>query len=131
VAPRDGAFGRSITWVDGRNQAKGGSVKTIILLIPVAFLAYLLISGMVGVRNQRLHGNDPDAPVNLDLVVRAWRRRRFKQGKSDNWLTRPHVQFDGSGRGPLVKFLPTPTAPRSAPKSMDADQCEPKGPDGD
>ncbi|WP_123809768.1 hypothetical protein [Micromonospora globispora] len=105
-------------------------MKIVISLIPVAFFAYLMIGGIIGARNRRRHGNDPNAPANLDPLVRGWRRRRFNQGKSDNWLTRTHVQFDGSGRGPFVKFFPKTTAPSRAPRSMDADQRESKGPGG-
>lgn len=54
-------------------------MKTIIWLIPAAYLAYLFIGGIV----QQRRDGEPDGPTNLDPLVRAWRRRRFAQGKGD------------------------------------------------
>lgn len=71
-------------------------MRTIIWLIPAVYFAYLLIGGIVGQRHRR-RGGDPNGPTNLDPLVRAWRRRRFEQGKGDNWWTRP-----GGGLGGAV-----------------------------
>jgi hypothetical protein len=78
-------------------------MKIVIVLVLIALAAYFVIGGIVAARNRR---RDKDAPANMDPAMRAVRRRRAEEGKRDNWLTRPHVRFDGSGRGPLVKFFP-------------------------
>jgi hypothetical protein len=51
-------------------------------------------------------------PADLSPGMRAWRRRRTAAGKGDNWLTRPLIRIDATGKNPPVEFLPDDHEPK-------------------